>query len=150
MQQVQESNQTNLSSIIGQFGVGFYSCFMVADKVEVFTKSMKPDATGYIWKSEGYSFYIFLVKHILWKFIFRTNVYEISEADNVERGTKIVMYLKPDCREYASEDTVRNVINKYSNFVNSPIKLNGSEINTIQVRTIFYNHFFLYLIFQWF
>lgn len=43
------------------------------------------------------------------------------------------MYLKQDCREYASEDTVRNVINKYSNFVNSPIKLNGSEINTIQV-----------------
>ncbi|XP_025421463.1 heat shock protein 75 kDa, mitochondrial [Sipha flava] len=114
MQQVQESNSTNISSIIGQFGVGFYSCFMVADKVEVYTKSMNPNATGYIWKSEG------------------TNVYEISEADNVDRGTKIVMYLKPDCREYASEDTVRSVINKYSNFVNSPIKLNGSEINTIQ------------------
>jgi len=49
------------------------------------------------------------------------------------------MYLKQDCREYASEDTVRNVIKKYSNFVNSPIKLNGSEINTIQV--INYNIF---------
>jgi TNF receptor-associated protein 1 len=56
MQQVQESNSTNISSIIGQFGVGFYSCFMVADKVEVYTKSMNPNATGYIWKSEGYSF----------------------------------------------------------------------------------------------
>lgn len=69
--------------------------------------------------------------------IFRTNNYEISESENVERGTKIVMYLKPDCREYASEDVVRKVINKYSNFVNSPIKLNGSEINTIQVSVYF-------------
>ncbi|VVC29339.1 Heat shock protein Hsp90, N-terminal,Ribosomal protein S5 domain 2-type fold,Heat shock protein Hsp90 [Cinara cedri] len=114
LQQNEGNDTSNLSSIIGQFGVGFYSCFMVADRVEVFTKSMNPDTVGYIWKSDG------------------TNVYEISESDNVERGTKIVMYLKPDCREYASEDTVRKVINKYSNFVNSPIKLNGSEINTIQ------------------
>ncbi|KAL5241689.1 hypothetical protein ACI65C_009099 [Semiaphis heraclei] len=114
LQNIQQSEATNLSSIIGQFGVGFYSCFMVADRVEVFTKSMNPHATGYIWKSDG------------------TNEYEIIESDNIERGTKIVMYLKQDCREYASEDTVRSVINKYSNFVNSPIKLNGSEINTIQ------------------
>uniref|UniRef100_A0A2H8TT16 Heat shock protein, mitochondrial n=2 Tax=Melanaphis sacchari TaxID=742174 RepID=A0A2H8TT16_9HEMI len=114
LQNIQQSESTNLSSIIGQFGVGFYSCFMVADRVEVYTKSMNPHATGYLWKSDG------------------TNEYEIIESDNIERGTKIVMYLKQDCREYASEDTVRNVINKYSNFVNSPIKLNGSEINTIQ------------------
>lgn len=114
LQNIQQSEATNLSSIIGQFGVGFYSCFMVADRVEVFTKSMNPHATGYLWKSDG------------------TNEYEIIESDNIERGTKIVMYLKQDCREYASEDTVRSVINKYSNFVNSPIKLNGSEINTIQ------------------
>lgn len=52
------------------------------------------------------------------------------------------MHLKSDCREYASEDVVRKVINKYSNFVNSPIKLNGSEINTIQVRKTFYNVIF--------
>jgi len=71
--------------------------------------------------------------------VFRTNEYEIIESDNIERGTKIVMYLKQDCREYASEDTVRSVINKYSNFVNSPIKLNGSEINTIQVSVTFNN-----------
>jgi len=81
--------------------------------------------------------------------MFRTNVYEISESDFIERGTKIVMHLKPDCREYASEDTVRSVINKYSNFVNSPIKLNGAEINTIQVNTSLFNvNFFLCLIFK--
>lgn len=53
MQQVQASDSSNISSIIGQFGVGFYSCFMVADKVEVFTKSVNPHAKGYVWKSEG-------------------------------------------------------------------------------------------------
>lgn len=52
------------------------------------------------------------------------------------------MYLKPDCREYASEETVRTVINKYSNFINSPIKLNGAEINTIQVIITFCNFSF--------
>lgn len=79
-------------------------------------------------------------------YCFRTNVYEISESDDVERGTKIVMYLKPDCREYASEDTVRKVINKYSNFVNSPIKLNGSEINTIQVKNRYFKNIGSFLI----
>lgn len=147
MQQVQGSDSTNLSSIIGQFGVGFYSCFMVADKVEVFTKSMNPDAVGYKWKSDGYlkkNFYYY--RYILKSIVYRTNVYEITECDNVERGTKIVMHLKSDCREYASEDIVRKVINKYSNFVNSPIKLNGSEINTIQVIKSFYNvNFFVYI-----
>lgn len=78
--------------------------------------------------------------------ISRTNNYEISESENVERGTKIVMYLKPDCREYASEDVVRKVINKYSNFVNSPIKLNGSEINTIQVSVYFIVQFSVYIL----
>jgi len=138
LQQIQGNDTANLSSIIGQFGVGFYSCFMVADKVEVFTKSMDPNAVGYVWKSEGYFSKFYYIYLDLYKMLFfRTNVYEISEIDNVERGTKIVMYLKPDCREYASEDIVRKVINKYSNFVNSPIKLNGSEINTIQVRAKF-------------
>lgn len=55
------------------------------------------------------------------------------------------MHLKNDCREYASEDVVRQVINKYSNFVNSPIKLNGSEINTIQVLVIFFYFYSFYL-----
>lgn len=123
---------------------------MVADKVEVFTKSMNPDAVGYEWKSDGYiKNFLLLYRqvYLIRSIVFRTNVYEISECDNVERGTKIVMHLKSDCREYASEDVVRKVINKYSNFVNSPIKLNGSEINTIQVRKTFYNvHFFIYLI----
>lgn len=62
----------------------------------------------------------------------RSGTYEIQPADGVQPGTKIVMYLKPDCREFADEDTVKNIINKYSNFVNSPVYLNGKKVNTVQ------------------
>ncbi|XP_065201134.1 heat shock protein 75 kDa, mitochondrial [Planococcus citri] len=102
------------SSIIGQFGVGFYSCFMVANKVEVFTKSAKTDGKGYYWTSDG------------------SGSYEIRDAEGVERGTKIVLHLKADCREFADESRVQNVIQKYSNFVNCPVYINENKANTIQ------------------
>lgn len=102
------------SSIIGQFGVGFYSCFMVANKVEVFTKSSKPDAKGYYWTSDG------------------SGSYEIQDAEGVDRGTKIVLHLKTDSREFADESRVLTVIKKYSNFVNCPVYINGNKANTIQ------------------
>ncbi|XP_032678613.1 heat shock protein 75 kDa, mitochondrial [Odontomachus brunneus] len=107
-----DSNDT--SKIIGQFGVGFYSAFMVADKVEVFTKSFTKDAEGLCWVSDG------------------SGTFEISNADGVQPGTKIVIYLKPDCREFSDENTINRVINKYSNFVGSPIFVNGKKANTIQ------------------
>ncbi|KAG7204643.1 hypothetical protein KM043_005058 [Ampulex compressa] len=102
------------SKIIGQFGVGFYSAFMVADKVEVFTKSYGENAEGLCWSSDG------------------SGTYEISNAEGVQPGTKIVMHLKPDCREFSDETTIERVIQKYSNFVGSPIYLNGRKANTIQ------------------
>lgn len=79
----------NSSNIIGQFGVGFYSAFMVADKVEVFTRSSNVDSQGLRWASDG------------------SGSYEIQEADGVAHGTKIVIHLKPECREYADEDRIR-------------------------------------------
>ncbi|XP_017787134.1 PREDICTED: heat shock protein 75 kDa, mitochondrial [Nicrophorus vespilloides] len=103
----------NANNIIGQFGVGFYSAFMVADKVEVYSKSSTGDQ-GYKWSSDG------------------TGVYEVQEAEGVQNGTKIVMHLKMDCREFCDEDTVSNIINKYSNFVGSPIYLNGKKANAVQ------------------
>uniref|UniRef100_A0A8D9BU47 Heat shock protein 75 kDa, mitochondrial n=1 Tax=Cacopsylla melanoneura TaxID=428564 RepID=A0A8D9BU47_9HEMI len=113
MTQLSEKN-VDVSTIIGQFGVGFYSAFMVADKVEVYTKSHKPDSVGYIWTSDG------------------SGSYEISEFPSAERGTKIVIHLKSDCREFADDQTVLNVIRKYSNFVNSPIFVNDEQTNKIQ------------------
>nr|AGQ56701.1 HSP 75 [Neoseiulus cucumeris] len=103
----------NTDSIIGQFGVGFYSAFMVADKVEVFSKSRKSDK-AYKWTSDG------------------DGSYEITEAEGVQEGTKIVLHLKVDSREFSDEDKVREIIRKFSNFVGSPIYCNGKKANQLQ------------------
>ncbi|XP_055623989.1 heat shock protein 75 kDa, mitochondrial [Toxorhynchites rutilus septentrionalis] len=104
----------NAQNIIGQFGVGFYSAFMVADQVDVYTKSSQLDSPGLKWTSDG------------------SGNFEIQEAENVQVGTKIVIHLKTDCREFADEDRIREVIRKYSNFVGSAIFLNGKQANQIQ------------------
>lgn len=109
----QKGSEGNSGNIIGQFGVGFYSAFMVASKLEVFSRSAQSE-TGYKWTSDG------------------TGSYEIAPADGVQFGTKIVLHLKPECREFADDDTLKTIIGKYSNFVGSPIFLNGSRINVIQ------------------
>ncbi|XP_030263524.1 heat shock protein 75 kDa, mitochondrial [Sparus aurata] len=102
------------SSIIGQFGVGFYSAFMVADRVDVYSQSAEPGAPGYKWSSDG------------------SGVFEIAEATGVQQGTKIVLHLKDDCKEFSAEDRVKEVVTKYSNFVSFPIFLNGRRLNTLQ------------------
>ncbi|KAM3827073.1 heat shock protein 75 kDa, mitochondrial isoform 1-T1 [Vipera latastei] len=108
-------SQTEASSkIIGQFGVGFYSVFMVANQVEVFSKSAEPDSFGYCWHSDG------------------SGTFEISEASGVQVGTKIILHLKEDCKEFASEERVKDIIKKYSNFISFPLYLNGQRVNTLQ------------------
>ncbi|XP_037363599.1 heat shock protein 75 kDa, mitochondrial [Talpa occidentalis] len=102
------------SKIIGQFGVGFYSAFMVADRVEVYSRSAEPGSPGYQWLSDG------------------SGVFEIAEASGVRTGTKIIIHLKSDNREFASEARVRDVVTKYSNFVSFPLYLNGRRVNTLQ------------------
>ncbi|XP_017081595.2 heat shock protein 75 kDa, mitochondrial [Drosophila eugracilis] len=102
------------SNIIGQFGVGFYSSFIVANKVEVFTRAATPNAPGLRWSTDG------------------SGSYEIEEVPDVELGTRIVLHLKTDCREYADEERIEAVIKKYSNFVGSPILLNGKQANEIK------------------
>ncbi|KAG8506458.1 Heat shock protein 75 kDa, mitochondrial [Galemys pyrenaicus] len=83
-------NQAEASSkIIGQFGVGFYSAFMVADSVEVYSRSAEPGSPGYQWRSDG------------------SGVFEIAEASGVRAGTKIIVHLKSDNREFASEARIR-------------------------------------------
>lgn len=113
LEQMKEKG-TDASSIIGQFGVGFYSAFMVADSVEVFTRSATAGTPGLKWSSDG------------------SGTYEIQEADNVEPGTKIVIQLKTDSREYSDEEKVTEIIKKYSNFVGSPIFVNGERANTVE------------------
>lgn len=88
--QKQGSSTESSSNIIGQFGVGFYSAFMVAKKVEVYTRSSVAGSAGYKWSTDG------------------SGTYEIDEVDNVDVGTKIVIHLKTDCREYADEERVKS------------------------------------------
>ncbi|KAG1670650.1 Heat shock protein, mitochondrial [Nymphon striatum] len=114
MKELEKSGNSTPSNIIGQFGVGFYSSFMVSDQVEVYSKSAKPDSKGYKWSTDG------------------SGTYEICEADGVQQGTKIVLHLKSDCLEFSEEDTIKAIINKYSNFVGSPIYVNGTRVNKIQ------------------
>jgi TNF receptor-associated protein 1 len=101
-------------NMIGQFGVGFYSAFMVADQVKVHTRSWKSDGEGLVWISDG-----------------KTG-YEIEESPEQERGVKIVMHLKEDLGEYAEETRLRHLIETYSNFVGFPILLNGKRINEVE------------------
>ncbi|KAG0303257.1 TNF receptor-associated protein 1, mitochondrial [Dissophora globulifera] len=100
--------------IIGQFGVGFYSAFMVGSEIKVYTRSSKPESKGYCWTSDG------------------SGSYEIAEAENVAVGTKIVITLRDECKEYAKEAVVETIIKKYSNFVDYPVLLNNKKINAVQ------------------
>jgi len=101
------------SSIIGQFGVGFYSSFMVANRVEVHTKSYLPDSIGYCWTSEG------------------GVSYDISESSEAEQGTKILIHLKSDCRKFSEDDTVKDILSKHSSFVGFPVTLNSTVLNAV-------------------
>ena len=109
---LKESNGNVSENLIGQFGVGFYSVFMVSDKVEVFTKS------------EG-------GKALKWSCAGDEN-FTIEECDKAERGTKIVAHLKPEYAEFASADRIREIVEKYSAYVEFPIFLGDEELKTRQ------------------
>ena len=114
IQELKDKGQAaDLSGIIGKFGVGFYSTFMVADKVEVYTQSAAHPGQGRYWVSDG------------------TGAYEVSEVQGVERGTKVVVHFKADVAgDFTSAHTVEGIVKKYSNFVGFPIHLNGKRVNT--------------------
>jgi len=100
--------------IIGQFGVGFYSVFMVSSNVTVYSKSATAGSVGYCWTSDG------------------AGRYNIAEAEGVTRGTKIVLDLTEANIEFSIRDAIERILKKYSNFVGFPILLNGKQINTVK------------------
>ncbi|ETW10471.1 hypothetical protein H310_00768 [Aphanomyces invadans] len=102
------------TGIIGKFGVGFYSAFMVADKVEVYSASALGDGSGHVWTSDG------------------SGSFEVRAVNNAGRGSKIVMHMKESCKDFAKPERVESIIKKYSNFVAFPILLNGTEVNVVQ------------------
>ena len=101
-------------SLIGQFGVGFYSVFMAAGKVRVLSRSSHPEAEGFEWSSDG------------------TGSYTLTPAAGIRRGTRIILELKDDAHEFADEATIKRLITQYSNFVSFPIKVKGETVNTVQ------------------
>lgn len=100
--------------LIGQFGVGFYSAFMVANRVTVLSRSFGPEGQGWQWTSGG------------------MGGYELTPAADLPRGTKITLELKDDAKDFAQEATVERIIQRYSSFVPFPIELNNKRLNTVQ------------------
>ncbi|BBB31896.1 HSP90A molecular chaperone HtpG [Thermotomaculum hydrothermale] len=101
--------------LIGQFGVGFYSVFMVAEKVEVVSKSYLKDAYPVKWISEG-------------KERFTVDTVE----GEVKRGTSVKIYLKEDALEFLSESRIEAIVDRYSKFVPYPIYLNGRKLKQVK------------------
>ncbi|GAB1370103.1 molecular chaperone HtpG [Candidatus Kapaibacterium sp.] len=101
------------ANLIGQFGVGFYSVFMVTDEVTVDTRSAEPFSKSYKWISKG------------------ETSYSIEESDKDSRGTKISFNFKEEFSEFADEFRIKSILKKYSNFVDFPIYVNNEKVNNI-------------------
>ncbi len=109
-----KENTADANNIIGKFGVGFYSVFMVADEVVIRTKSYLNNEPAIEWRSDG------------------LGDYRISEYDDkIKRGTIIEIHLKEDAKDFAEKYRLETVIKKHSNFISFPIYLEKEKINTI-------------------
>ena len=110
---LKEGGERN-ENLIGQFGVGFYSVFMVADAVKVYTRSWQPEGESLCWSSQG------------------DGAYEIEQVEGERRGTRIVFTLKDEYKDFAKKDKLEGIIKRYSSFVQFPIKVDGDELQTVQ------------------
>ena len=93
----------NANAIIGHFGLGFYSAFMVSKKVEIITKSYKEDAKAVKWSCDG------------------SPAYEIEDTEKAERGTDIVLYIDDDAKEFLETSKIESLLNKYCKFMAVPV-----------------------------
>merc|ERR1711981_1402295 len=108
------SDAQEMNDLIGQFGAGFYSAFLVADKVIVTTKHN--DDKQYIWESDASSF----------------TLVEDPRGDTLQRGTQITLVLKEEAYDYLEQDTVKDLIKKYSQFINFNIYMWNSKTETVE------------------
>ena len=93
----------NANAIIGHFGLGFYSSFMVSDRVDIITRSYKEGCKGFKWTCDG------------------TPAYEITEVDKESRGSDIVLHISDDCKEFLNKQKIEELLNKYCKFMAVPI-----------------------------
>ena len=109
--QEQDGQAVSATDLIGQFGVGFYSVFMVADKVTVTSRSFRPDDTAWTWTSDG------------------STTYTLEPADKATRGTAITVYVKDDAKEFLEPYRLRAIVKKHSDFIAFPIYVDGEIAN---------------------
>ena len=93
----------NANAIIGHFGLGFYSSFMVASKVEIITKSYREGSKAVKWSCDG------------------SPAFEIEDADKAERGSDIVLHIADDCKEFLEKNKIEELLNKYCKFMAVPV-----------------------------
>ena len=93
----------NANAIIGHFGLGFYSSFMVASKVEIITKSYKEGSKAVKWSWDG------------------SPAFEIEDADKAERGSDIILHIADDCKEFLQKNKIEELLNKYCKFMAVPV-----------------------------
>lgn len=98
-----EKYKNDANAIIGHFGLGFYSSFMVADKVEIITKSYREDAKAVKWSCDG------------------SPAFEIDECNKAERGTDIVLHVSEDCKEFLENSKINELLQKYCRFLPVPV-----------------------------
>ncbi len=110
-------DKTDGSVIIGHFGLGFYSSFMVAEKVEIISRSHKEDAKSIHWVCEG------------------KPEFKLEESQKKSRGTDIILHINEDSKEFLEENKIRELLNKYCKFLPVPIKLGTKEITINEQKT---------------
>ena len=98
-----EKYKDNANNIIGHFGLGFYSSFMVSKKVEIITKSYKDGAKAVKWSCDG------------------SPAYEIDEAEREDRGSDIILYIDDDCKEFLEKERIQQLLTKYCKFMAVPV-----------------------------
>ena len=113
------------NSIIGHFGLGFYSAFMVSKKVEIVTKSYKEGATAVKWSCDG------------------SPKFELEETEKVDRGSDIILYIDDDCKEFLEKARIESLLNKYCKFLPVPVAFgkktewkDGKQIETEEDNVI--------------
>jgi molecular chaperone HtpG len=111
LKKLQDGKEIDAADVIGQFGVGFYSIFMVADEVRVVSRSYMPEASAAAWLSDG------------------GENFQVETAEKSDRGTEIHITLKKDAEEFASEWKLKQIIKKHSDFVRFPIYVGDDQAN---------------------
>ena len=109
-----EKYKDQLNSIIGHFGLGFYSAFMVAEKVTIETLSWKDGAKAVKWTCDG------------------SPEYEMEECDKADRGTVITLYISDEEKEYAEKGRISGLLNKYCKFMPVPVMFGDDKINKVE------------------